>query len=267
MNPNGGTSLKSRLCAGGDSLLGAFLGLPSPAMAEMLGLARFDFAILDTEHGVFDPIALENCVRAADAVSLPCLVRTARLDAALIQQALDAGATGVQVPQIENARQAADAVRYAHFPPLGERGFGSTTRAANYGFLPRTEVISSAKEDTLLSIQIESQAGVENLHEILQVHGIDVVFIGTSDLSLSLGYESPSHPKVQALVAEMIRSIVAAGKIAGIYLFDGAQLEQLKDVGARYFALSAGMLFKQSLIESTGRFAASNNKINAIREH
>jgi 4-hydroxy-2-oxoheptanedioate aldolase len=255
------TILKDRLGKGSECLLGAFLGLPSPALAEMLGLAGFDFVILDTEHGVFDSPGLEECVRAAAAADLPCMVRIGKLDAALIQSALDVGADGVQVPQSECAEDAIRAVRYSHFPPLGERGFGSTTRSGGYGFYTRAEILVRAKEKTLVCIQIESRTAVENLTSILQVPGIDVVFIGTSDLSLSYGYDSPNHPKLQSLVDELVPTIVAAGKTAGIFLNDWAQLGHLQELGVRYVAVSAGVLIKQALNESTNKFAASNKQL------
>lgn len=259
-------SLKSRLLGGTECLLGAFLGLPTPALTEMLGLAGFDFAILDAEHGLFDPPAMEDCLRAAASTSLPCVVRIGKLDAFSIQAALDMGADGVQVPQLESGEEANRTVRFSHFPPAGARGFGSTTRAAGYGFRSRPEIIANAAINTLVCVQIESRAGIDNLPAILKVPGIDVVFIGTGDLSLSVGYDSPSHPKIQSLVEEMLPAIVAAGKVAGVFLSDWAQLERLKELGVRYFAISAGQIFKQSLVESASRFAASNTQIKQNME-
>jgi 4-hydroxy-2-oxoheptanedioate aldolase len=241
--------------------MGVFLGLPSPTLTELMGLAGFDFVILDTEHGVFNPPVLEDCMRAATAASLPCIVRIPRLDAASIQSALDIGADGIQVPQLETAQEAADAVRFSHFPPSGERGHSSTTRAAQHGCLTRAEVIANAAANTLVAVQIESRAAVEDLDTILQVPGVDVVFIGTGDLSLELGYDSPNHPGIQALVDEMVPAIVAAGKVAGVFLSDWAQLAHLQELGVRYFAVSAGLIFKQALVESVSRFAASNTQI------
>ena len=246
---------KSRLLTSEHPLLGSFLGIPSPALVEMLGYAGYDFVVLDAEHGVFSPGSMEECLRAATAVNVPCIVRVAGLEAKLIQSALDLGANGVQVPQIETAEQAYSVVRFSHFPPVGERGFGSTTRAAGYGFRPRPLVIDSARQELLVSIQIESKAGVDNLPGILETEGIDVVFIGTSDLSMSYGYDSPNDPAMLPLVEKLVSAVNSAGKISGLYLSDWSKIEYLQKLGVRYFTVAAAPLIKDDFTSQVKDFA------------
>ena len=213
--------LKKRLLNGTEPQLGAFLGLPSPSLTEMLGLAGFDFVILDAEHGAFDLAQLEECLRAATSVGVSCVVRVGGLNSHAVQTVLDLGAEGIQVPQVESAEGARKAVEFSHYPPAGLRGYGSTTRAAGYGFQARNRVIADAVQNTVVCVQIESRAGVENLQAIADTPGVDVVFIGTSDLSLSYGLDSPNDPKVNALVDSLVPAIVKAGKVPGIFPVTG----------------------------------------------
>ena len=220
-------------------LLGAFLGLAQPSLVEVVGRAGFDFIILDAEHGGFHPLALEECLRAADLVELPTVVRLPNMDPVAIQGALDRGAQGVQVPSVETPAQAAEAVAASRFPPLGHRGYGSTTRAAGYGFTSRGQVMAAAQERNLVSIQIETRAGVENLSDILAVDGIDSVFIGTSDLSLEYGYASPTAPQVEPLLQEITSRVAAAGKVCGVHIVDWHAIGPHVRLGVRYFTVSA----------------------------
>lgn len=249
--------LRERLLSSADSLLGGFLGIPSPSLMEMLGLAGFDFAIIDAEHGTFDLERVEDCLRAAAAAGMPSIIRVAELNPRLIQAALDSGADGVQAPMVENANDARLAVEYSHYPPAGTRGFGSTTRAAGYGFRDRPRVLQKAGRQTVVSIQIESRNGVENLPEILAVPGIDVVFIGTSDLSLSYGLNTPNHPQITSMVEEMVPRITGAGKIAGVFLSDWSQLGRLKQLGLRFFTISAVSLIKEAFRQQVEKFISS----------
>ncbi len=246
--------LKKRLLNGTEPQLGAFLGLPSPSLTEMLGLAGFDFVILDAEHGAFDLAQLEECLRAATSVGVSCVVRVGGLNSHAVQTVLDLGAEGIQVPQVESAEGARKAVEFSHYPPAGLRGYGSTTRAAGYGFQARNRVIADAVQNTVVCVQIESRAGVENLQAIADTPGVDVVFIGTSDLSLSYGLDSPNDPKVNALVDSLVPAIVKAGKVPGIYSSDRTRRDHLLHLGVRYFTVAAGILVKEAFRQETQNF-------------
>jgi 4-hydroxy-2-oxoheptanedioate aldolase len=153
---------------------------------------------------------------------------------------------GVQVPAVETAKHARTIVEASHFPPHGRRGFGSTPRAAGYGFFPRPDVIQKA-EDLAVIIQIETSRGVENLAEILAVDGIDMIFIGTGDLSLDHGYSSPADPAMLPLPHQTIRIIQGAGKACGVHITDLKSIPQMKERGVRFFTVSALAIIGQSL--------------------
>jgi 4-hydroxy-2-oxoheptanedioate aldolase len=231
-------NLKANLNAGTGPVLGAFLGLPVPALVEVVGRSGFDFIILDGEHGCFSAESQEECLRAAAAVDLPAIVRPPDSDPKNIQVALDSGAQGVQVPSVTEPAQARLIVEASHFPPRGRRGFGSTTRAAGYGFTPRSQVVRTAGDETLVIVQVETRKGVENLNDILAVDGVDIVFLGTSDMSLDYGYASPSDPALLPLLEKIIGIIHRSGKRCGIHLADLGLAPQMRDLGVTYFTVA-----------------------------
>ena len=248
--------LKSKLLTSDRPLLGSFTGIPSPPLVEMLGQAGYDFVVLDTEHGAFSPESIEDCLRAATAVNVPCVVRVADLEAKLIQSGLDLGADGIQVPKVESSSQANKVVQFSNFPPVGKRGYGSTTRAAAYGFRPRPLVRDLAQRELVTTIQIESKAGVENLTAILETRGIDVIFIGASDLSMDYGYESPNDPAMLPLIEKLISAIVSAGKVAGIHISDWSKIDHLQQLGVKYFTVSAPVVIRDGFTNQVKDFAS-----------
>ncbi len=248
--------LKSRLRTSDRPVLGAFIGISSPALVEMLGHAGYDFVILDMEHGVFNPEGVEGCLRASRAANVPCIVRIADLEAGSIQSTLDMGADGIQVPQVETAAQASMAVEFSHFPPVGKRGWGSATRSADFGFRSPRLARDRAQRELLTSIQIESKAGAENLANVLEVDGVDVVFIGTSDLSIDYGYDSPNDPGLVPVVEGLISAIAAAGKIPGIHISDWSRIGQLRELGARYLTISAPLVIRDAFANQVKDFSS-----------
>lgn len=165
-------------------LRGPFLSIPSVVSAEIVAGAGPDFLCIDTEHSPIDDALMTDMIRAADIAGLPALVRVRGLSGQNIAAALDGGACGVLVPHVSTAEEARAVVRYARFPPEGTRGAGPG-RAAKYlrdigGYIDR------AREETVVMIQIETSAAVENLAEIVAVPGIDLILIGPGDLGVDL---------------------------------------------------------------------------------
>jgi len=258
------TNLKAKLGRAARPLLGAFLGLPVPALVEVIGRSGFDFVILDGEHGTFSVESLQGCLSGACAIKLPAIVRTPDGNPVYIQAALDAGAQGVQVPSVAEEAQAQLIVEASHFPPKGIRGFGSTTRAAGYGFTPRAQVVRAAAEETLVIVQVETRKGVEHLDEILAVEGVDLVFLGTSDLSLDFGYASPSDPAMMPLLRQVIATIRNAGKHCGVHLADLKLARPMQELGVSYLTAAPlamiGPFLQGKVAEFEAMFAAGGGK-------
>ncbi|MBV8093815.1 MAG: hypothetical protein JO110_11375 [Acetobacteraceae bacterium] len=178
-------TLKARLAAG-ESVFGAWVGSGSPTNAEILGHVGFDFLVIDQEHGLASIGDAAAALRAAESSGTPCIVRAPWNDPVWLKRLLDAGAESVMIPSVENAAEAAAAVRACRYPPQGIRGYAAgVIRASTYGLEPG--YLAKANANMLVVVQIESAAAVEQAAQICAVEGADVVFIGVNDLAGSIG--------------------------------------------------------------------------------
>lgn len=233
-----------RLLEAGTPAFGTFNWLTGPECIEILGAAGFDFVVIDMEHGPHGQDNLPAMLRAADASGIVPIVRVTQNEPTLILRALDLGAKGLHIPQVNTAAEAKSLVQSARYWPLGERGFAPGTRAARFGALTTEEYITQANQDPLLIVHIENKHGVENLDEILRVAGIDVVFIGPADLSQSLGIPGRlSHPKVCELIEITILKAKQAGLPVGIFATDTKDAARWIQAGVNYVALGADSMF------------------------
>ncbi len=197
--------VRARLAAG-DRLGCLWLSLGSPAIAEIAAEAAPDAIVFDQQHGLWDRLTLEAAVGLVRHRTSP-LVRVARNDPLDIGTALDAGAVGVIVPLVETVEQARQAVRAARFPPHGARSGGGVRPLQR--FVP---YVAEAAENTFVAVMIETADGLANAATIAETPGLDMVFIGTGDLSLSLGCFPSGGPPLE----EAIETIAAACRTAGI---------------------------------------------------
>jgi 4-hydroxy-2-oxoheptanedioate aldolase len=189
--------LRRRLAEGGP-LLGALLRMPAESLAEMVAVAGLDCVLLDLEHGPADLVSLQHHVLAAQVHGVPTLVRVGADEPALVLRCLDLGVVGIVFPHVSSAEDARRAVAAAHYPPLGQRGFASYSRAGLYGATPSEQHLD-AGADTVVIIMVEDAAGCAAAAEILAVDGVDGVFVGPADLSVSLGLRGDAqHPDVLA---------------------------------------------------------------------
>lgn len=176
-------TFRSRLVSG-EKLIGTMVTLPTPATAEILADVGFDWLFVDAEHGPLETAELLSIIQAVGA-KIPCVVRVPEASEVAIKKVLDIGATGIIVPQVNTADQAADVVRFAKYAPLGARGVG-LARAHGYG-LRFNEYVAAANEQTAVIVQAEHALAVENIESIVKVPGIDAVLLGPYDLSASIG--------------------------------------------------------------------------------
>ena len=187
-------TLKPRVLAQ-DKLVGTFLRTPAPEFIELLAASGLDFICLDGEHAPFDAARTDACMATARALDIPAMVRVPSGTAENILKALDAGAVGIVVPHVLNAKMAADIARAAHFG-LGGRGFHGTTRWAGYGDLDMAGLLEKSTRETVVFAQIEEPEGVEAAADIAAVDGIDGLFIGPSDLSVGYGKTDTNSPEL-----------------------------------------------------------------------
>lgn len=196
MNAN----FRHRLRAG-ETLLGTIVTLEAPEVVEALCHIGYDWLFIETEHAPLAPPAVQRIVQTAGAT--PCIVRLSRGDEISIKRALDAGAAGIIVPQVNSAAYARLIVSYAKFAPQGSRGFG-LSRASMYG-LRAEEYVAQANDSTAVIVLAEHVDAVENIEEICQVEGVDAVFIGPYDLSASLNRIGRVHDREVVEAIDHIR--------------------------------------------------------------
>lgn len=210
-------------------MLGTFVQARDPAVAEFLGRLGLDLLCLDGEHSAMGVETVQELVAAADLAPVPALVRVAENDPAAIAAALDAGAEGVVVPRVEAPAEAAAAVAAARYPPDGRRGIGPS-RATGYGArIP--EYLASANERLLLAVQVETRAAVEELDGLLAVAGVDMVFVGPTDLGSSLGITEPGSEELMGTVESVLRRASAAGRLTGVFAANVADARRWRALG------------------------------------
>jgi len=209
--------LKHRL-RNGVPCLGTFVQIGAPSVVEILGMAGFDFAIVDLEHGALEVTEAQALVRAADTFDLPLIARLPLGRLSSTSALLDSGYAGLLIPQVRNADDVREAVRHARYTPLGERGACAGIRADKFGAIPWAEHLADADRTTIVAVTIENRQALENLDEIVRVPGVDVVFIGLFDLSSSLGHGGePGHPEVLATVDTIQAAVEGTGVALGAW--------------------------------------------------
>ena len=208
--------LKQKLLAG-QPAFGVSVMFPSPQVVEMVGRLGFDWVLLDCEHGSLSPESVELMAMAAESTGLTPIARPWTNSPEAILRVLDRGAMGVQIPHVNTANDAKHAVEAVKFHPMGTRGLAAGTRPAGYGFAgSASDYVQEANRETLVCVQLEEAEALRNLDEILRVDGVDVLFLGPSDLSQSLGYPGRSDiPEVREAMDRAFAAIVAAGKVPG----------------------------------------------------
>ena len=247
-------TIRDRLSAG-EALFGPFLKIPALVPIELVGYAGFDFAIIDLEHSPFTFERAEDMVRAAQAVGVAAIIRTFDSYPSTLVRALDTGCDGILVPNLKDRAEAEAVVRGARYHPLGERGMDPHARSARYRTIPKEVYFASANDRTLLGVQIEGAAGVQNLKDILQVEGTDLIFIGPYDLSQSLGLPGQiTAPPVQDKVKEIVQEARVQGKAVGIYADDIGAARRWRDAGVQFVAISVDVhIFLKACQEMVSR--------------
>ena len=245
--------LKKKLQAG-ETVVGPFVIVPSTAMGDALGYAGMDFCILDTEHGSLSMESVTDLVIAAQGTGVAPIVRVGGNEEWPILRALDIGADGVQVPQVNVAEDARRVVRSAKYAPLGERGVSVFTRAGNYYKDDAVDHPARQNEETMTVVHIEGKTGLDNLDEIMTVDGIDVLFLGPYDISQSLGVPGDVRSKiVEDALKEAAGKARAKGRVVGSYAKDVEMGKWLIDLGVQYLSINVDATIYMQACESIAR--------------
>lgn len=231
-----------KACLDAERVIGTFAAIPHPVAIEVVAATGLDFLCIDAEHSQIGRELIENLIRAADVHRVPAMVRVPGHSPESIAGVLDAGATGVLVPRVSTTAHARAAVSATRYPPVGERGVGPG-RAAGYGYrIP--DYLKSANESLVLAIQIETAEGLANVEEIVAVEGVDVIFIGPGDLSVSIDALGPDGAaKLEAAILKITDAARKAGKTVGIFRPSPDDIEKWSQAGISFYLLASDTMF------------------------
>jgi 2-keto-3-deoxy-L-rhamnonate aldolase RhmA len=231
-------NLKARILSG-EALHGCFLNLGSPVSAEIVGHAGFDWVLIDLEHGAGNDVVMYQQLQALAHTGATPIVRTAELSRPNVQRILDAGGMGVMFPQIQNPAEAALAVSLLYYPPKGIRGMAKMVRATRFG-RSVTDYITNLEKNLVGVIQIETVSALKQIDSIASLPDVDVLFVGPTDLSLTLGILSQfDHPDYQQAIKAVAQAAKKYGKATGVLLQDIKEYEMYYQLGYRFLASGA----------------------------
>jgi 4-hydroxy-2-oxoheptanedioate aldolase len=233
-----------------EKLVGYWITLDVPPATERIARLGYDYVVLDGQHGLIGYDGLLTGLMAIDAgaavgaasgaVQAVGLVRVEANHETPIGRALDAGAAGVIVPLIDTAEDVARAVRAAKYPPLGARSFGPMRASLRIDSVP-----AAANAATVVLAMIETPLGLQNVAEICATPGLDGVYVGPSDLGLSLGARFPGDPEIagpfEEAVALIAQTAQEAGIAAGIHTFDGESAQLRLSQGYTFATVSSDL--------------------------
>ncbi|MET7849646.1 aldolase/citrate lyase family protein [Streptomyces avermitilis] len=234
-----------------EQLIGYWSLLDSPIAAERLARVGYDYLAFDAQHGLFGYQGMLNNLLATDTKGSTAvgMVRVEANDLTYIGKALDAGATAVLVPLIDNAQDAADAVAAVRYPPLGRRSYGPMRAQLRIGPNP-----ADTHEQTAVLAMIETADGLANVEEICATPGLDGVYVGPSDLRLAIGGATSTDPSVQDEFEQALirvrKAAEAAGIAAGIHNADGASAARRLAEGFTFASVAADVVHLQQIATS-----------------
>ncbi|MCE5252157.1 hypothetical protein LLG96_18300 [bacterium] len=216
-----------------DPVFGLVMQGTMTSWAEIIALTGFDFVWIDMEHTAMTFSEVEHLIITLENYGCVPLVRVRRNEANCTGQVLDMGARIVNIPHVDTVEDALEAVRNARYFPLGRRGYSTCSRSTLQGKQRLdTSLMAEKNDETMLMVQIESGEAVRNVDDIAAVEGVDILFIGSSDLSQDMGITpDPRHPKLEEAVHTVSRAIKQHGKIGAFIVPDPSRVPYYCDLG------------------------------------
>ena len=251
-------NIKRRLRQG-ETLNGCWLNLGSSVTAEIVGMSGFDWVLIDLEHGAGAEKDVLHQLQALEHTPAAAIVRTESAQRQRIHRVLDMGAEGIMCPRVINAAEAKAIASDLHYPPNGNRGIAKMVRATGFG-QHFSEYYKHERENILGIVQIETTEVLNHLDEVASLDGIDVLFIGPSDLSMALGiFGQFDHALFKEAIKATVTAAQKAGKSTGILLPHPDDFTKYHDMGIRLIASGADGAF---VAEGARNLA---NKLNGAR--
>lgn len=228
--------LKKRLKEG-QRVFGTWSMLPSAGVINVIGEAGLDFVILDMEHGPMSFETMEEMIRAAELEGCQPIIRVSDKSESTILRALEIGSQAVMIPHVSTPEEAAAIVKASRYAPLGQRGLSPYTRVHSYSHENLKESLDFANKNTLVGILVEGEEGIKNLERIVNVEGIDLIYLGIYDISQSVGLPGQlNHKKVIDMQKKCVRIIQGKGIAAGSFARDYEYVKLLYNNGFQFIA-------------------------------
>ncbi|MBZ0287343.1 MAG: 4-hydroxy-2-oxovalerate aldolase [Anaerolineae bacterium] len=237
---------KAKLKAG-EAVYGTFIRYPDPALVEYIAWQGWDFLVFDGEHGVVEPADVENLVRVAELRAVTPIARAATNQPHVILRMMDTGAQGVHIPWVNGGDEAEQAVQSVKYHPRGMRGLASS-RAADFGMtVPLKDYVAQANRETLVIVHIETMEAVNRIDEYLAIDDLDVIFIGPTDLSQSMGLPGErTHPDVIAAMMRVVEAVKPSGKFLGTMVSSAESALEWKARGVQYITITLEGLMRSA---------------------
>ena len=235
-------SLKERLRTSREPSFGTWVSSSSLVCLDALKGLGFEWFMIDTEHAQVNPETLAAMVSLLAESGPTPLVRVGNVDQYLVKQALDSGSHGILVPLVSTEAQAKAAVSFAKYPPDGVRG-AAAAAASRYGKELAT-YLRTANAETLVGVQIETKEALDHLEAIAGVDGVDLLFVGPQDLTLSLGLlDDRKNPRVREAMRAVVEVCERHGKVPGTLVVDSDERKAAVDLGYRFISLASDVRF------------------------
>jgi len=220
--------------------LGTWVMSASPMVAEAVGCAGFDWVVVDMEHSPLDLAGVVSLLQALGSTKSVPIVRVPSNDPVAFKRVLDAGATTVMVPFVQDADEARRAVASTRYPPAGVRGVSGMSRATRYGTHP--ERLREADAGIALIVQIDTAHALARLEEIAEVDGVDALFVGPADLAATMGHLGDvTNPAVRAALGDAAARARAIGKPIGILAASPEMAAQARAAGFDFVGLGSDL--------------------------
>lgn len=215
--------------------MGTWVVVPSVVSVDIIASTGVDFLIVDREHGPITFEMAQEMAIACESQGVSPVMRVGDINKASIQNALDIGMHGIQVPNVDTVQNAKEVIECAKYPPVGDRGFSPFTRAGGYSIHNAKKLTSIANENTAVILNIEGKDAVANLDEILKVDHVDVLFVGLFDLSKALKIPGDVENKIVLdTLQEVIKKADQAGKFVGTIATKKEQINDFLEMGIKY---------------------------------
>jgi 4-hydroxy-2-oxoheptanedioate aldolase len=221
----------------GKNVIGTWSSLSSPNVVSVLGATELDFVVIDMEHGSMSFETAENMVRAAEAADIVPIIRVSNNHEQTLLRALETAVRSIMVPHISTVEGAENVVRHCKYYPNGSKGLSPYTRLHNFTHIDISDSLQNENQETLVGILVEGEQGLDNLDKIVEVEGIDLIYLGLFDICQSVGLPGQlNHPKVLDEIKRCGALIRAKGIFAGSMSTDVEYIKMLTRLDYNFIA-------------------------------